>query len=147
MAGWFEDLEGRGRAGGGLALAVSLVAIAAAVALIAYPIVEGWGRWQSAGLQFTGAMLLVVGLPGLFFAARLLTGPIYPSASSVFPSLDRDALVAALHGRTEDICVCTRCRVVIPADFSTGACPVCTSAVDYQDVRSDEDVALVIAAL
>jgi len=147
MTDWWESFEGQGRLGGWVGLVVSLGLLIGAGGLIGYPIAADWGRWQGAGPQFLGAMLLVIGLPALFFSARLLTAPVYPSATSVFPPLPADEIVAAVEGRTEDICVCTRCRVVVPADFSTGSCPVCASSIDYQDVRSDEDAALVIAAL
>jgi len=147
MTDWWQNLEGRGRAGGWMGLVLSLILIGLAMALVVYPVVAGWGRWAGAGPQFIGAMLLVLGLPALFYSARLLVAPVYPSAASVFPPLSPDEIEAAVRDRDGDICVCTRCRVVVPADFSTGSCPVCASSIEYQDVRSDDDAALVIAAL
>ncbi len=147
MTDWWQRLEERGRVGGWIGVLASVALIGVAVALWVYPMTAGWGRWMAVGPRFVAAMVLAVGLPGLFGSLRLLLAPIYPSASSVFPSLSEEELVEAIRNRHEDICVCTRCRVIVPADFSTGSCPVCASAVDYQDVCSDEDADLAIAAL
>ncbi|MEN0064175.1 MAG: hypothetical protein AAGA48_18640 [Myxococcota bacterium] len=147
MTDWWQQLEGQGRAGGWLGLLASLTMIGGALAIGIYPMYVEWGRWESAGFQFIAGLLFVMGLPALFYSARLLTAPVYPSASSVFPSLSTEELTAVIHDRTDDICVCTRCRIVVPALYSTGSCPVCSSSIDYQDVRDDEDVKLVLAAL
>lgn len=147
MTEWWQDLESRGRAGGWIGLVLSIALLGGALTLVAYPMALGWGRWQSAGLQFLGAMLIVAGLPGLFFSARLLTAPVYPSASSVFPPLPHDEMVRALTDREGPICACSNCRILVPVAFSTGSCPVCASSIDYHEIRTDEDADLVISAL
>ncbi|MEM6925292.1 MAG: hypothetical protein AAF602_00070 [Myxococcota bacterium] len=147
MTEWWQNLEAQGRVGGWIGLVVSLALLGGAVALAIYPSTAGWGLWASAGPRFLAAMLLVFALPGLFASARLLTAPVYPSASSVFPSLPRAEFERAVRDREEPICACSRCRVIVPAAFSTGSCPVCASSIDYQDVRNDEDADLVIAAI
>jgi hypothetical protein len=71
----------------------------------------------------------------------------YPSASETFPPLHEDAFQDAVRVRERPICACVRCRVVVPSSFSTGACPVCASSVDYYDVGSDADAEMALAAL
>ncbi len=104
-------------------------------------------RWLQGGLRFAASMAFVVSLPLAFVGVRLLTQRQYPSASEVFPPLSVNEITEALAAREGDQCVCTRCRVMVPADFSTGSCPVCASSVEYHEVCTDEDARMVLAAL
>ncbi|MBX2799386.1 MAG: hypothetical protein KTR31_17050 [Myxococcales bacterium] len=158
-----ERLEAMGRPGGLLALGVAFLAAAAGAGLFwltldpalgveeAQRIAEGGSgmstRWRTRGLRFSALLTFAMALPSAFLGVRLLTQRHYPRADEVFPPMDVGAIADALSQRTEDLCVCTRCRVMVPAAFSTGACPVCASAVEYHEVQSDEDAQMVLAAM
>jgi len=144
MNGLIERLEAMGRTGGGVALGLAgglvLVAVVLAVASIG---AEGWWLF---GYRFPAAVLGAFALALSFVGVRLLTQRHYPSAAEVFPPLAPEAFALAVRQRDEPVCACSKCRVVLVAAFSTGACPVCASSVDYYEVSSDDDAEMVILA-
>jgi len=145
-----ERLEAMGRTGGVIALSAGVAVLLAAVALLVVSLISGegeQGRWTMGGVRFAAFLLVAVALPVLFVGARLLTQTHYPHASEVFPSLSIEELVRTLAEREGDVCVCSRCRLVVPAEFSTGSCPVCASSVEYHEVHTDEDAKMVIATI
>lgn len=143
--GLLDRLERMGRQGGvvAVALALALVPVAAGLGWLSVD-ADGWASF-GLGLPaaLAGVMVMVLG----FWGVRLLTMRHYPSASEVFPPLDREAFTEAVRQRDEPVCACTRCRVVLVAAFSTGACPVCASSVDYYEISSEEDAEMVVMAL
>lgn len=147
-----EHLERWGRRGGTVAVVLCLVAVLVAAGLVwisAQPLPDGVerGRWGIAGLRFGAALLCAVALPSGLVGVRLLTQQHYPPAHEVFPPQTVEAITEQLAQRHEPLCVCSRCRVVVPAAFSTGSCPVCASSVEYHEVHSDEDASMVLAAM
>ena len=94
-----------------------------------------------------GNRLHGVVIPTSVVGLRLLTQRVYPPASEVFPPMSPDDIARVLRESDEVQCVCVRCRVMVPAAFSTGSCPVCASAVEYHEVDNEEDAKLVLAAM
>jgi len=92
-------------------------------------------------LAAAGAM--VFGMVGF----QLLTRNTYASAEELFPSLHRDDFIRALNEEPRPLCVCTRCRIHLPAQFSTGGCPRCNSSVEYYEINTDEDASMAAAAV
>ena len=78
---------------------------------------------------------------------RLLTRIDYGNAEDLFPSLHRDDFLYALDNEPRPLCVCTRCLIHLPAQFSTGGCPRCNSSVEYYEIASDEDAAMAASAV
>jgi len=144
MNALIERLEAMGRTGGAAALGLSgaLVAVAGTLAWLSVG-AEGWWLY---GYRFPAAILAAFAMAITFVGVRLLTQRHYPSAAEVFPPLSPDRFAVAVRERDEPVCACARCRVVLSAAFSTGACPVCTSSVDYYEVDSDDDAEMVILA-
>lgn len=147
-----ERLEGWGRPGGSVAVGLCLVALGIAAALVwtsLAPLPGGGGRgqWSVAGLRFGAALLCALALPSGIVGVRLLTQQHYPPAHEVFPPQSVESIAHQLAERSEPLCVCSRCRVIVPAAFSTGSCPVCSSSVEYHEVDSDEDASMVLAAM
>lgn len=140
-----DRLEHMGRQGGMIALGAAAVLVPLSAAL-GWFAVEADG-WSSFGLGLPGALAGVMAMVLGFWGVRLLTQRHYPSASEVFPPMEREAFTTAVRTAEEPVCACTRCRVVLDAAFSTGACPVCASSVDYYEVTSDEDAEMVVMAL
>lgn len=151
MTELIEWLEARGRRGGALALLGCLAAAAVAGLILGWSWLgvdpEATSRWLLGGARFVAVLLGGAAMTLGVLGARLLTQKEYPSPAEVFPPLPVAELVVALQSRSEDVCVCLRCRVVLPSTFSTGACPVCASSVEYHEISDDEDVRIVIAAL
>ena len=141
-----DHLEGMGRKGGLIALAIAAVCAPSAAALVwvGRSLVEG--VWLPGLLYFFALMLvgatMTLGLLGI----RLLTQRHYPSAAEIFPPLPKAEFEDAVRNREHPVCACTRCFIVLEATYSTGACPVCTSSVDYYEVDCDEDADMVILA-
>lgn len=165
MDGLFERLEAMGPTGGvisvGLALAltaagIGVLAVAAmgpSDATVVYRFVEeatgqpGQVHMSSELLLISGLMMVVFAIAPAMIGARAMRGSAYPSAAEVFPPMAVTDIEAALAKADEPLCVCTNCRVMVPAAFSTGGCPVCASSVEYHEVHSEEDARMVIAAM
>lgn len=157
------SLEGLGRAGGVLALLLCALLVAAGAGMVwiafagpqgmelPYPfVVQDDGQLTTTSTWFLVASAfgaIVLSMPLGFTGAQLLQRSRYPSASEVFPPMTVPQIQQALERATEIHYVCTRCRVMVPAEFSTGGCPVCASGQDYHPVESDEDARIVIAAM
>ncbi len=145
-----ERLEAMGRTGGAIAVAIAVVAFALATGLLVLSFSDADGeqaRWTRGGVRFAAFLLFALALPTAFVGVRLLTQTHYPPATDVFPPMTVDQIVKALAERQGDVCVCSRCRVIVPAEFSTGSCPVCASSVEYHEVHTDEDAKMVIATI
>ena len=165
MDGLFERLEAMGTVGGLVAIGLALLVAAGGVGLLAlaamgptdatvvYNFVEettgeaGQIHVSSELLLISGMMMIVFAIAPAMIGARAMGGSAYPSASEVFPSMSVPDIEAALAKTAEPLCVCTKCRVMVPAAYSTGSCPVCASSVEYHEVQSDEDARMVIAAM
>lgn len=94
------------------------------------------------------ALLVAFGVGvATMLVVRRLQPERYPDPRTVFPPLSVEDMEQTLLERTDDLAVCTNCRVAVPQRVSTGSCPVCASSVAYVDVRDDDDVALVMAAI
>ena len=151
-----EQLESWGKPGGYALLSVAGMALLLGVVLFLVDVplesmtalsAEESGEWVVNFRRLAVVALIAFALPTAMTGVRLLTQRRYPPADEVFPPMAREDLERALRERTEVQCVCARCRVMIPAAFSTGSCPVCASSVEYHEVSTDEDAELVIAAL
>lgn len=159
-----QRLEGMGTTGGLISLGAALILVALGIALmllaaagpsestLMYAFEQDGG--QSGEVHVPSPFLAISGLIAFVFAlapavigVRAMAGSRYPSASEVFPSMDVAAIEHALATAEETQCVCTSCRVMVPAAFSTGSCPVCASSLEYHEVESEEDARLVIAAM
>jgi len=142
-----DRLSAMGRRGGFVSLGIAggCLPVGLLLSWLGLTVIEG--RWFPALVGFGGAMLLVGTMVFGLLGIRLLTMRHYPSAAEIFPPLPPLEFEAAVRARSGPVCACTRCRVVLDAAFSTGACPVCTSSVDYYEVDSDEDADMVILAV
>jgi RNA polymerase subunit RPABC4/transcription elongation factor Spt4 len=142
-----DRLQHMGRKGGFIALGIAVVSLpgSALLAYLSLFVIEG--RWFPGILGFAAAMLLVGTMTFGMLGLRLLTQTHYPSAAEIFPPLSKAEFEDAVRNREHTVCACTRCHVVLDAAYSTGACPVCASSVDYYEVDSDEDADMVILAL
>jgi len=129
----------------------ALVKLARAAALLGVGLLLLWtagslpiGRWM---VRIAGLVFLAAAVPYVFEGARLLLERRYPSPAELFPPIAPDELIATLRALEQELCVCTRCMVTIPAEFSTGSCPVCASGIEYHQVATAEDATLVIAGI
>ncbi len=142
-----ERLESMGRRGAWPALGLTAGLLALAAMTAGMPLFTEFGQWTTRGMHFvallSGAFAMVLGMLGL----RLLTAREYPSAESIFPSLEPDAFRRALQEEERPLCACARCRIHLPARFSTGSCPRCASSVDYYEIESDDDAEMVLLAM
>jgi hypothetical protein len=141
-----DRLQGMGRQGGFVALGIAGACLPTSLALTWLGLSVFEGRWLPGIAGFGAAMLLVGTMVFGLLGLRLLTQRHYPSAAEIFPPLPPAEFEAALREREGPVCACARCKVVLDATFSTGACPVCTSSVDYYEVDSDEDADMVLLA-
>ena len=141
-----ERLEAMGRRGGLIALGLALGSVLLAAALVAVSFAIS-GRWTLGAFRFAAVLVTAGGFVLGMIGLRLLTQRHYPSAAEVFPPLSPTGFRDAVFRRDEPVCACTRCRVVIASAFSTGACPVCSSSVDYYEVDSDDDAEMVVLAI
>lgn len=148
MFALLERLERMGRKGAAPALVVAVLLVGGAVALIAVSFqIEDPSRWTVGGLRGAGFFAGCLGAVFAMLGIRLATARVYPPASEVFPSMSREAFVAGLEERTGVVCACSACRIQLPAEFSTGACPRCASTVNYYEVITDEDARMVILGM
>lgn len=141
-----DRLQAMGRRGGWVALGIATGCLPAGAILTWVALYVLDGQWLPAGVGFGASLLLVGGMVFGLVGIRLLTQRHYPSAAELFPPLAPRDFEAALRGRPSPVCACAKCRVVLDAAFSTGACPVCASSVDYYEVANDEDADMVILA-
>ncbi len=134
----------------------AIPAIATAVVLAVVCIATGYSGWINSygdsawtvlGWNFlailAGAGAAVFGMVGF----HLLTRTTYASAEELFPSLSHADFLRALKEEPRPVCVCTRCLIHIPAQFSTGGCPRCNSSVEYLEIHTDEDASMAAAAV
>lgn len=148
MIALIDRFEQMGRRGGPPALALAgFLVLVAAVMLGASFLFELPSRWAEGALRGIGIFAAVMGVVYGMVGARLLTARIYPPAEEVFPSLPPDDFVQVVRTGERPMCVCTRCRIFLPAHFSTGACPRCASSVDYYEIASDDDADMVLLAV
>ncbi len=141
-----DHLQEMGRRGGFVALGIAVACFPASLLLAWLGLAVIDGRWLPGLVGFGAAMLLVGTMVFGVLGLKLLTQRHYPSAAETFPPLPPAEFETAVRQREGTICACARCRIVIDATFSTGACPVCTSSVDYYEIDSDEDAEMVILA-
>lgn len=159
-----ERLEAMGTTGGLISIGLAVLLTFAGVGLLvlayggpsditllyALETTEGTAGEMHVSPRFIaigGLVAFVFAMPLGIVGARSLMAPKYPSASEVFPSMEIAEIQSALAKATETQCVCASCRVMVPAAFSTGSCPVCASSLEYHEVRSEEDARIVIAAM
>lgn len=139
-----DRLEQMGRRGAPVALGIAGVLLLLAVGLVIASLVFEGGIWASGGAR--GLAFLFAALAMIFgmFGVRLLTARAYPSPESLFPSLPKDEFKRAVREEERPLCVCTRCLIHLPGQFSTGACPRCASSVEYYEINTDDDADMVI---
>lgn len=142
-----ERLERMGRRGAQPALLLTAGLVVFAVASAVVPWVYELGRWPTRGMHLAGFLSAGFAMVFGILGARLLTAREYPPPEQVFPSLDPEDFRRAMYEEPRPFCACARCRIHIPAQFSTGACPRCESTIEYYEVESDEDAQMVLAAM
>lgn len=143
-----DRFEQMGRRGAVPALGLAALLLLVGIALIGWSFtVEEPSRWALIGMRGGGAVSGAFGVVYGMFGVRLLKESSLPSPEEIFPSLEREAFLRALREEPRPLCVCTRCRIHLPAQFSTGGCPRCSSSVDYYEVSTDEDMDMVLMSL
>ena len=144
-----ERFESMGRKGGvpALATALILLIICAASAYTGWSNSFGDSRWMVLGPN--AIAIMAFGLSGVFaiVGAKLLTRTSYAMPEDLFPSMHRDDFLRALREEPRPVFACTRCRIHIPAQFSTGSCPRCASSVDYLEIGDDKDAEIAASAV
>lgn len=140
-------LEQMGRQGGMIALSISVIAGLLTLSLLFFSFQPEEGLWGPGLMR--GLALLFFSLGAVFgmVGARILTARVYPSVESLFPSLSKDDFIQAVADEPRPLCVCTRCMIHLPGQFSTGSCPRCASSVDYYEITTDEDASMVLLSL
>jgi hypothetical protein len=136
-----QRFENMGRKGGlpSLGVALLLIAVSGVSAYYGWLSDDNDSMIRILGPNFValsagaGAMVFTV------LGMKLLTQVDYGDPEDLFPSLHRDDFLRALKNEQRPLCVCTRCRIHLPAQFSTGACPRCNSSVEYYEIATDED--------
>ena len=144
-----DRLERLGPSGAPLAVGIGLILAVVATTLAIYSITNdvGISRYSVLGLRglafFTLAMATVFGMVGV----RLRTGPSYPDPADVFPSLPVAEFKAAMYAGERPLAACSACLIHLPAQFSTGACPRCSSSLGWHHIENDEDAELICSAV
>ncbi len=144
-----DRLERQGPAGAPKALAIGagLALVALAIAISCLTAGEEVSRWSL--IAGGGATFLIGALATMFtmIGIRLRTGTVYPDPSVVFPSLTVVDFRDAVYSLERPLAACSNCRIHVPAAFSTGACPRCSSALDWHRIETDDDAKLVCLSI
>ena len=144
-----QRFENMGRKGAipALGTAFLLLIVCVVSAYVGWVNSTGDSGWMVLGPNFlaicAGAGVMVFAMVGF----QLLTRNTYASAEELFPSMARADFVQAIHEEPRPLCVCTRCHIHLPAQFSTGSCPRCNSSVEYYEIDSNDDAEMAIAAV
>lgn len=144
-----DRLERLGPSGAPYAVAIGLALAIAAVTAASWTLVAGdeVSRWTILGMRgvafFTGAFAMIFAMVGV----RLRTGTRYPDPAEVFPSLPATEFKAAIFVEPRPLVACSSCRIHLPAAFSTGACPRCSSSLNWHQIETDDDAELVCSAV
>ncbi|MBI5546164.1 MAG: hypothetical protein HY901_19920 [Deltaproteobacteria bacterium] len=137
-----------GRAGGGLLLGTA-AAFAGGGALVWSVAAERVARQhlhQIGELRAFALLLLLIATAFFAGGVRQLVKPRPPRGAEQ-PPLPVHELLALARATLRPFYVCLRCRRVWARTESVGRCPQCDSAADCLEVRSNEDLAMVEAAL
>jgi len=144
-----QRIEDMGRKGAPPAIALScLLAIVCAMATyLAWAANEADSTWWQLAPSFVALSAGAASVVSAMVGIRLLTRVDYGAPEDLFPSLHREDFLRALREETRPLCVCTRCLIHLPAQFSTGSCPRCNSSVEYYEIETDEDAKMAASAV
>lgn len=144
-----DRLERLGPSGAPIAVGLGML-LAAVAAILAVASINGdpdASRW--AALGYRGGAFLFFALSMVFgmVGVRLRTGPRYPDPADVFPSVPPAEFKAAMYAGDRPLAACSECRIFLPAQYSTGACPRCSSSLGWHRIETDEDAELICSAV
>ncbi len=144
-----QRFENMGRQGGlpSLGVALLLIALSALSAYYGWLSEDGDSMLRILGPNFVALSAAAGAMVFTIMGLKLLTQVDYGDPEDLFPSLHRDDFLRALKQEQRPLCVCTRCRIHLPAQFSTGGCPRCNSSVEYYEIASDEDAKMAASAI
>ena len=144
-----DRLERLGPSGAPIAVGIGLLlaGIATVLALGSITSNADVSRWAMLGYRggafMAFALAMVFGMVGV----RLGTGPRYPDPADVFPSVPVAEFKAAMYAGDRPLVACSDCRIFLPAQYSTGACPRCSSSLGWHRIETDEDAELICSAV
>lgn len=136
-----------GRAGGALLVGAALLAGTGGGLLLLRAAAGEAERLPRAGdVRLAAWLLLGLALLLALGGLRQLVRP-RPPRGAAHPPLETAELVALARSALRPFFVCLSCRRLWGRSECVGRCPQCDSAADCLEVRDDEDLAMVEAAL
>lgn len=143
-----DRLDRMGPSGAPISVAIGLLlALLSAYLVGTAQFGEDVGRWGALGMRSVALFTTVMSVLFLLMGLRHRAGPRYPDPSDVFPSLPAPDFREAMYAAPRPLCACSDCRIHVPAQFSTGSCPACSSSLNWHEVESDDDADLVCSAV
>ena len=144
-----DRLEQRGRDGAPTAIAIGIVMLLIALGLAAWAqlTLAEQTKWTLLGYRGGAAVAAGLGIVFSMLGVRLRTGVAYPNPTDVWPSLPSAEFREALFAEPRPLAACSDCRIHLPALYSTGACPRCSSSLCWHHIDTDDDAELVASAV